>query len=714
MIPTLLLLYGPSLIGIVVICILIAANDSGDKASKWFVAPMIFLAFWLGLQFWAQSSTDPMTVLMLIRSDAVLACVMALVYYFVMYIYLGRRAPRLLGWLLVAGTVLLGIFSLGRGAVLKAVANANGISLESVTPLYYVLLLYTLLLFVVPLVVLFRATRRLPKKRRTRNYILFYSTLQVVLLSGLGSLLLSGVAAAQVLIVISALIFCMGIFFGIIRHKLFDVRLIAVRTLGYVLSLVTLALVYLVIAYILSKLFFQNNFTSNVSFSPVNIALALILAFIFQPVKAFFDHVTNRIFYRDRYNAEEFFALLSNVLSSTTELRELLRQASDTIEQTFKSRFAFFLLPSVNGHRIVVGSGEHVTLGKEGMAPIEQLAAQNKGSVIVTDLIERHRTAYNTLSRHSISVLLPLWHEQKIIGYLAIGEALGQRYNGRDFKVLDAIADELVIAIQNAMSIEAVREVNANLQDRIDGATRDLRSKNERLKQLDDTKDEFISMASHQLRTPLTSVKGYVSMILDGDAGEINEQQRKFLTEAFDSSNRMAGIIGDFLNVSRLQTGKFTLEREDVDLGELIANEVEHLQNTASVRGLKLHYHKPARFPKMHLDKSKIEQVVMNFIDNAIFYAPNTGAVDIELFQRSGRAVFTVRDHGIGVPKHEQASLFTKFFRATNARSKRPDGTGVGLFLAKKVIVAHKGAIIFESEEGKGSTFGFEIPLVAE
>jgi signal transduction histidine kinase len=123
---------------------------------------------------------------------------------------------------------------------------------------------------------------------------------------------------------------------------------------------------------------------------------------------------------------------------------------------------------------------------------------------------------------------------------------------------------------------------------------------------------------------------------------------------------------------------------------------------------LKLQYRVPSVFPILYIDEGKIRQVIMNFIDNAIYYSSEETAIKIELAVEGGEAVFKVKDTGIGVPKKEQSHLFTKFFRATNARKQRPDGTGVGLFLAKKVIVAHGGDIVFE---GEGSTFGFRLPI---
>ena len=164
------------------------------------------------------------------------------------------------------------------------------------------------------------------------------------------------------------------------------------------------------------------------------------------------------------------------------------------------------------------------------------------------------------MTSHRIALLMPLMREDTVLGYLALGDNQGSGgYTNRDIKVLGTISDELLIAIQNALSVQEVRDINANLQQRIDSATTELRTSNARLRRLDAAKDEFLSMASHQLRTPLTSVKGYLSMVLEGDVGRISKTQRELLSEAFTSSERMVHLIHDFLNVSRLQTGKFAL-----------------------------------------------------------------------------------------------------------------------------------------------------------
>jgi signal transduction histidine kinase len=234
-----------------------------------------------------------------------------------------------------------------------------------------------------------------------------------------------------------------------------------------------------------------------------------------------------------------------------------------------------------------------------------------------------------------------------------------------------------------------------------------LQKSNDKLRTLDETKDDFISMASHQLRTPLTSVKGYVSMVLDGDVGPLNPMQQKLLNQSFISAQRMAYLIADLLNLSRLKTGKFIIEPTPTNLAQITRDEVSQLVETAKSRGLELTYDKPQDFPTYMLDIVKTRQVVMNFVDNAIYYTPSGGHIHVELKDNPKTIELRVIDDGIGVPRDLQRHLFTKFYRAPNAQKARPDGTGLGLFMAKKVIVAQRGAIIYESTEGKGSVFGF-------
>lgn len=173
----------------------------------------------------------------------------------------------------------------------------------------------------------------------------------------------------------------------------------------------------------------------------------------------------------------------------------------------------------------------------------------------------------------------------------------------------------------------------------------------------------------------------------------------------------MSFLIADFLNVSRIKTGKFMIETKEVDLPLIVSEEITQLREMAEGKELELIYDQPGVFPRVKLDDNKIRQVMMNMVDNAIYYTPAGGKITIQLYATADEIIFKVIDTGIGVPRKEQHKLFTKFYRAGNAKKARPDGTGLGLFMAQKIIVEQQGAIIFESTENKGSTFGFRFPL---
>ncbi len=296
--------------------------------------------------------------------------------------------------------------------------------------------------------------------------------------------------------------------------------------------------------------------------------------------------------------------------------------------------------------------------------------------------------------------MVKLMARRRLVGLLVVGftEQITE-LPPESTSLIDDLSESIGVALDNKLLFEENQHV-----------LRQLKESNEKLKALDEAKDDFVSMASHQLRTPLTAIKGYTSMVLEGDAGEINDTQRKLLEQSFTSSQRMVYLIADLLNVSRLKTGKFVIEAAPTNLAQVVSQEIGQLTETAASRKLKLTYKMPKKFPELMIDETKTRQVIMNFIDNAIYYTPAGGHISVELTETPASVEFRVIDNGIGVPRSEKPHLFTKFYRAVNARTARPDGTGLGLFMAKKVIIAQGGAIIFESEEGKGSTFGFIFP----
>lgn len=705
------LFYVPPLIGMAVIIILIGLGTGQEKRHKIFLAPLTLIFLWLGFQLIAQASS--MVSLLFVQLAAAMSVLMAFAYLIAIRVYTGKKGSTILNILLGGLSVLFAALNLTPWMIQKVTADFDGISIDEAHPLYFLELVLTVGMFSFALFLLLKSTFQLPKKHRAKNYVLFVSTAQAVLMSGLAVLVFSRAAWAQALIFVSGFIFCIGTFFGIFRHQLFDVRPLVMRTVSYAASLLTLAVIYFILAQLLSVLFLQNRVTYDVSLSPFNIIIALLLALLFQPIQLFFNRVTNKFFFRKSYDIDNFYTSLNRKLTSTTDLRRLLIIIANEVGGTLKSEQTFFLIYSRGPRDISAGTGNHSVVPRADAKALDEYFSQKKGesNVVAARLLESRDPIYKLLTSHRVEVVLRLSQNDVTLGYLFLGNHLVSNYTARDIKLLDTIQQELVIAIQNVRSFDEIKELNATLQQRIDSATKELRTSNAQLQRLDEAKDEFISMASHQLRTPLTSIKGYISMLLEGDVGKVTPDQKHLLDEAFISSERMVRLIGDFLNVSRLQTGKFVVEKQPVDLAKVVGQEIDSLLPNAAARGLNFSYKAPKNIPELELDDSKIRQVIMNFADNAIYYSKEKSTIKINLKADKSWVEFTVKDSGIGVPEKEKDQLFNKFFRATNARKQRPDGTGVGLFLAKKVIDAHDGQIIFESKEGRGSTFGFRLPL---
>jgi signal transduction histidine kinase len=582
-------------------------------------------------------------------------------------------------------------------------------------PIYIALILVAVIYFLWGFSILFGYSRRTRNnvERTQLRYIftgIILSLTPVVIANGI----LPTLGITNAIVYGPSTIILLAIFMSvaIIRHRLLDIRLVVARSIGYLASLLVLAAVYGVLVFGAASVLFHLHFSAGLQ---VFIAGATAVAALsFGSLKSFFARNTNKLFYRDAYDTQVFLDEFNKTLVATYELDQLLKKSIEIIDKNIRPLNSLFIVNQTSNTKSrLVGAGNKDRLTKQDISTIQGAVANTKQKLIVTDELDSSHSSLQNLLRGKDIVLVAKLASDNAgakadVGYLMLGpKKSGNLYSSQDIQVIEIVSNELVIAVQNSLRFEEIQNFNLTLQGRIDEATKKLRKANEKLREMDETKDDFISMASHQLRTPLTSVKGYISMVLEEDAGKITHMQREMLGQAFFSSQRMVYLIADLLNVSRLKTGKFIIEPTPVDLAEVVEQELSQLEETAAAHSLTLQYDKPKHFPTLMFDETKTRQVIMNFVDNAIYYTPNGGHITVQLTNNKSTIELRILDNGIGVPKREQPHLFTKFYRADNARKARPDGTGLGLFMAKKVIVAQGGSIVFDSQEGKGSTFGF-------
>lgn len=262
------------------------------------------------------------------------------------------------------------------------------------------------------------------------------------------------------------------------------------------------------------------------------------------------------------------------------------------------------------------------------------------------------------------------------------------------------------------LGITLVRGVKREIEQRekLELLTKELKAANDRLKELDQLKSEFLSIASHQLRAPITAIRGYAANIADGTYGAVPDYLREPLGTMQETTRLMVNSIEDYLNISRIEQGRMKFEKSTFDLADLAKKVVNELTPVATAKKLTLSINAPEDL-NVNADIGKIKQIITNLVDNSIKYTKE-GSVTVSVASEGGKAKVTIADTGIGIAPEEIGGLFEKFKRARGANNVNTTGTGLGLYVAKQLAEGHGGSVHAESDgPGKGSRFIIELPL---
>jgi len=488
-----------------------------------------------------------------------------------------------------------------------------------------------------------------------------------------------------------AVVVVFSVYYSVIRYHLLDIRLAAVRTLTYVLSLTVLVTIYYTTAIIISNIFTDTNLA--ISQSPLSISMQVGLLLLFQPVKTFFDKITSKLFYRDYYEIDEFFTRFNRILSSTTDLRTLLEQATNEIATTIKSEQAFFFIHTSEDHFITAGTKNHIQLSKNDIMQLQNVRGK-KNEIIIATLLDEDDPVHKLMFRHGLELILPLT-QSDIVGYLCLGRHRTSHYTARDIKMLSTIADELVIAIQNTMSIE------------------DVRTSNLMLRQIDKVKDEFVSVASHELRTPMTVIRGYINLLQREQLGPVNDEQQEILGKMSHNVKTLIDLVNDMLDLSKLEANKLEVQISDNSVNDLIDKAFEKIRVLYDGKGITLEY--KGSDVNIKTDPEKFERIVLNLLSNAYKFTPTGGKVTVSSTIDHIEKIITicVADTGVGIPAESLDSLFRKFSQVENYLQRQTGGTGLGLAICKQLVNRLGGIIWVKSTIGTGSQFYFTMPIAS-
>jgi signal transduction histidine kinase len=480
-------------------------------------------------------------------------------------------------------------------------------------------------------------------------------------------------------------IFSIAVAYSIIRHRLMDIRLVVARSISYSVLVLTLGVICS-LGFFLAGLFLHSGFVFKTDILTSTV-LVLIIAFSFQPLRSFFEKITNRIFYQHHYDANRLLYNLALIASSSLRLNDLSR------------KLLFKILTDMNisrGAFVLVDNGKVSHLICEKYDPPPSFADGDLRElikpVVVTVFDELPENALKKIMRKSgIRLIVPLRTREEHDDILIFGEKKsGNPYSNRDIRLFEVFAPSAAVAISNALSVE-------------------------QLIQLDDLKSEFITVVSHQLRTPLSVARWNFELILEGAFGHLAPKVKNITKDTYKALMDLNRGLNNLMLALEIEEKKITLRYDRVDFEQDILKEVlASLKSNIKARNIKII--KKLTFKGiLKLDRHKILGVVESLLTNALEYSPAGSRVEIfsAAIKKSvpPEFLFSIKNSGIGIPNENKKFVFQKFFRGEEAKKISPNGFGLSLFIARAFIELHGGRIWFEENNESGAVFNFSLPI---
>ena len=511
---------------------------------------------------------------------------------------------------------------------------------------------------------------------------------------------------------LSGFFFVVVLAYAIVVHHLMDIKLALRQSFVYAFSILAILVPAGIATYYAEKLFQEYIIL-------VSLVILLVAVSVYPSIRNWYYRIANKYFFSSLYDVREVITKLSDGLRSTLDVTEVYNFISRTLIGTFHTKAVGVLNYDAVSGQYAVQFNSGFLLGDRKIFSGDKILQEEyikKSKIVVVEEIksvayERHKEMIDTLMGLGAAVVVPLNIKDEMLGVMVLGnKESGDMFNDEDLRTLETVASQAAIAIKNAQLYGETRGFSVTLQKEVERQTKQLKEANVELQKLDKAKSDFISIASHQLRTPLTAIKGFTSMILEGSYGRVTNVVRDKLEKIFESTERLVRLVNDLLDLSHMEGGGMEYNFAKVDFDAMVRSVVEELTPPAEKKKLKFKWRTPDENIWVWADEQKLRQVVMNLIDNAIKYTPQ-GAVDVILERVDGNVQMSVKDTGMGMKKSELANLFQKFVRGTEAPRYYTEGAGIGLYVAKQLIEAQKGEVWAESPgEDKGSTFFVKMP----
>jgi signal transduction histidine kinase len=513
--------------------------------------------------------------------------------------------------------------------------------------------------------------------------------------------------------------------YAISRYRLMDIKTLIKRSSVFALLVVIIGALFVLLSNLATQIL--DGWLGLAIWWIEPLIVSVIIASIFQPLRNLLENITNRFLYAKVYNSSELISEINSVTSSLVNLNRLLTLVAKILGRAFGCpNISIALLDQKKNLDVFYHQGfskktltdlvknrsnimaDYFSKYKTDIKIIEELKVKHESG----DYHPKNTELLYSLYDMDAALIAPLFVKNKLIGVMVLGnKKSGDSYTPEDLRVLDIITGQVAIAIDNAQLYEEQKNFSVKLQGEVKKATKELKTVNKELKRLDQSKSEFLSIASHQLRTPLTIIKGYTSMMMEGSFGKVPKKINTNIGKVFIATERLIGLVESLLNVSRIEQGRIEFDIRPVNLVEIVAPLIEGFESKAVSKKLKLSFSPEENIPKVLADPQKVQEVISNIIDNSVKYTEK-GEIIVGMHLEGQSVVFTCQDTGIGVEPEDLPRLFEKFVRGKGMMQVYTEGTGLGMYFARMVVENMGGRIWAESPgKGKGSKFSFSLPL---
>ncbi len=497
----------------------------------------------------------------------------------------------------------------------------------------------------------------------------FVYFLFAIVFAGILPLFFSEAGAMTELVPIASFIWLSFIAYVIIRYRLFEIRTIFHKTLAWLVLLIITTLPFVGLYFVLFYYGCINDWGW-----PIAIALLFILTqfsyFIYNLLKPRIDH----LFARKKYQKIDVIKDFSKSLHSLFNTTELIKILKDEIE-------SIFYPDNIN----IILLNKKTKISPKLKKQLKEKQILSKG------FDEKLDKDFNNLKAE---IIIPLVQRGEVLGLITLGEKKNLKpYTAFDYELMDILMTESSLAIENSLFYQESLET--------------IKKKNE----LEQLKTEFVTIFAHQMRTPLSIVRWNLDSLSEDLGPHMTKDQKETCTHVMEANKNAVNIVNELLDVAQLERNKITYNFKKSSLNNLVKELKQDLKIKTKEKNVEIVIKQPRKNILVEMDELKMRVAIFNLIDNAISYSPAGKKVTVDLSTKDGKAILKIIDQGIGIAKAAEKKIFEKFYRSPRAMKVEVTGSGLGLYLTRRLIKGHKGTINFTSKAGKGTTFVISLPL---